>query len=186
MDDESDRTAGDNVNNFTNTKPPVGAKRHTEMNTLHVEYTAEIEAEPDVIYGIFADYRTSHPAILPKQYFKALTVEQGGVGAGTVVSGTVRVYGMDYPFHLVVSEPEPGYLLVETDTNTQQVTKFILEPISGGRTRVTIASDFPVSTGFAGFVERLTKPGVTRRIYQAELEQVAAYVRTMPEAAVAI
>ena len=150
---------------------------------LHAEYTAEIEAPADVIYGIFADYRNSHPAILPKQYFNSLTVEQGGVGAGTVVSGSVTVYGTDYPFHLLVSEPEPGRVLVETDTETEQVTKFILEPLASGRTRVTIASDFPASPGFAGLMERLVKPGVIRRIYQAELEQLAAYVRAMPKTA---
>ncbi|MFN8563803.1 MAG: hypothetical protein U0703_19785 [Anaerolineae bacterium] len=103
------------------------------MNMLHAEYAAEIEAPPDIIYGIFADYRNSHPAILPKPYFGDLTVEQGGVGAGTVVSGAVRVYGTSYPFHLVVTEPEPGRVLVETDTETQQVTKFILEPLCGAR-----------------------------------------------------
>lgn len=153
------------------------------MNMLHAEYAAEIEAPQDVIYGIFADYRNSHPAILPKPYFSDLSVEQGGVGAGTVVSGAVRVYGTSYPFHLVVSEPEPGRVLVETDTETQQVTKFILEPLASGRTRVTIASDFPVSAGFAGFMERLVKPGVTRRIYKAELERVARYVATMAKSA---
>ncbi len=153
------------------------------MNMLHAEYAAEIDAPPDVIYGIFADYRNSHPAILPKPYFGDLTVEQGGVGAGTVVSGAVRVYGTSYPFHLVVSEPEPGRVLVETDTETQQVTKFILEPLSSGRTRVTIASDFPASAGFAGFMERLVKPGVTRRIYKAELEQLTRYVAAMPTTA---
>lgn len=153
------------------------------MNMLHAEYAAEIEAPADVIYGIFADYQTTHPAILPKQYFKSLNVEQGGVGAGTVVSGSVQVYGTNYPFHLIVTEPESGRVLVETDIETQQVTTFTLQPLTYGRTRVTIASDFPVSPGFAGFMERLVKPGVTRRIYKAELEQLAAYVRTMPKTA---
>lgn len=153
------------------------------MNTLHAEYAEIIDAPPDVIYAIFSDYQHGHPAILPKQYFKALNVEQGGRGAGTVVSGSVKVYGTDYPFHLSVTEPEPGRVLVETDIETQQVTRFSLEPLTYGRTRVTIASDFPVSPGFAGLMERLVKPAVTRRIYKAELEQLAGYVRTMPETA---
>ncbi len=147
------------------------------MNMLHAEYSQTIEAQPDVIYDIFSDYRHGHPAILPKQYFTDLTVEQGGKGAGTVVSGAVRVYGTTYPFHLVVSEPEPGRLMVESDPDTQQVTQFILEPLDAGRTRVTIASDFPASPGFAGLMERLMKPAVTRRIYKAELAQLTAYVQ---------
>jgi hypothetical protein len=136
------------------------------MNTLHAEYAAVIEAQPDVIYEILTDYHQGHPAILPKQYFTHLTVEQGGKGAGTVVSGAVKVYGTIY---------------AESDPDTQQVTKFILEPLAEGHTRVTIATDFLASPGFAGFMERLVKPAVTRRIYKAELEQLAAYVRTIQD-----
>ena len=150
------------------------------MNTLHAEYAEAIDAQSDVIYGILSDYQHGHPAILPKQYFTEFNVEQGGKGAGTVVNGAVKVYGTTYPFHLVVTEPEPGRMMVETDIDTQQVTAFTLEPLDDGRTRVTIASDFPVSPGFAGLMERLVKPAVTRRIYKAELAQLAGFVRTMP------
>jgi hypothetical protein len=42
---------------------------------------------------VLADYDTSHPAILPKRVFSDLVVEQGGVGAGTVVRVTMAAMG---------------------------------------------------------------------------------------------
>ncbi len=44
--------------------------------------SADMDAPPDRVYAIIADYHNGHPHILPKQ-FRNLTVEKGGVGAGT-------------------------------------------------------------------------------------------------------
>ncbi len=55
------------------------------MNQIHAEASAVIEARPEKVYAILSDYRVSHPAILPKQYFTEVAVEQGGQGAGTIV-----------------------------------------------------------------------------------------------------
>jgi hypothetical protein len=148
------------------------------MQWIHAEASSVIGARAEEIYAVIADYHTGHPAILPKAYFSSLTVEEGGQGAGTVISGSVKVFGTEYPFRQLVSEPEPGRRLVETDTETGQFTHFILEPLDGGaRTRVTIRSEFPSAPGLMGWLERLTKPAVTRRIYQAELQQLAQYMQ---------
>ncbi len=71
-----------------------------------------MDAPADRVYAIIADYRNGHPHILPKQ-FRNLTVEQGGVGAGTIIRFEVRVFGQTQHFRAVVSEPEPGRVLVE-------------------------------------------------------------------------
>lgn len=55
------------------------------MTTSHLSVARVIDAPPDRVYALIADYRSGHPRILPKAYFKELVVEQGGVGAGTVV-----------------------------------------------------------------------------------------------------
>ncbi len=147
------------------------------MSTLHAEYSNIIDARADVIYNILTDYKVGHAAILPKQYFTVLNIEQGGDGAGTIVNGVLKFWGKEYHFHQIVSEPEPGRMLVETDLDTPQVTEFVLEALDGGqRTRVTIASNFPASAGIAGFMERMLKPAVMQRIYKAELEQLSAYL----------
>ncbi len=148
------------------------------MIMLHAEYSEVIYARPEAIYAVLADYEQGHPAILPQQYFTELVVEQGGQGAGTILRGALKVWGTEYRFHQVVTEPEPGHILVETDLDNAQVTKFVVEPLDNGqRTRVTIASDFPPTPGLAGLAERWVKPAVIRRIYAAELTQLAAYVK---------
>ena len=147
------------------------------MNVLHAEYSDVIFARPEAIYAVLSDYEQGHPAILPRQYFTELAVEQGGQGAGTIIRGALNVWGTAYRFRQLVSEPEPGHILVETDLDNGQVTTFIVEALDNGqRTRVTIASDFPVSPGLIGLSERWIKPTVTRHIYAAQLVQLAAYV----------
>ncbi len=48
------------------------------MTMLHAEYSEVIYARPEAIYAILSDYQQGHPAILPRQYFTELAVEQGG------------------------------------------------------------------------------------------------------------
>ncbi|MCI0395068.1 MAG: SRPBCC family protein [Chloroflexi bacterium] len=147
------------------------------MSQIHVEASAVINARPEKIYGILSDYRVGHPAILPKPYFTELTVEEGGQGAGTVMRVRMKVMGVEVAYHLVVSEPEPGRVLVETDEAAGVVTTFTVEPLNGGQqSRVTIATDMRASPGLRGFMEKLMNPPVTRRIYRQELENLAEYV----------
>lgn len=149
------------------------------MRTIKAEATAIIDASPEVIYGILADYRVGHPAILPKPYFKELIVEEGGIGAGTVIRVTMNIWGREYRYHQKVTEPEPGRILTETDINTGQFSTFIVDPMSEGRqARVTIRSEIPASPGFTGFMERLMTPRITRNIFNKELRQLADYVRS--------
>jgi hypothetical protein len=154
-------------------------KENAMSNWLHVEMSHIIDASPEQLYAIVRDYHVGHPAILPKEYFtKGLTVEQGGVGAGTVIRTSVTMWGNEYPFRSIVSEPEPGRLLVETDTETGQYTNFVFEPLNGGRqTRVTFASEFPVVKGLMGVIQRLSMPSIVRKMYIKELHNLAEYVQ---------
>jgi hypothetical protein len=146
-------------------------------NLIHAEASAVIDARPDEVHAVIADYQVGHPAILAKPYFTELSVEKGGQGAGTIVRGNIRVMGKDFPLHHQISEPEPGRVLVETGIETGEVTRFTFEPLNGGtQTRVTIASDFPPSPGFMGVMERLTKSRMARGMYQQELRNLAKYV----------
>ena len=148
------------------------------MSFIHVEESLEIEASAEKIYAVLADYQKGHPAILPKAYFKELTVEKGGKGAGTVVNVLMSVYGTKRTFHLKVTEPKPGRLLVESDAKAGITTSFKLEPLNGAaRTRLTIASDSKASPGLQGWFEKLFNPSITKRIYKEELRQIAAYVQ---------
>jgi hypothetical protein len=148
------------------------------MNLIHVEVSDVIEAPSEKIYGILADYRVSHPAILPKPYFTEVAVEQGGRGAGTIAQVRMTVMGKEMVYRQVVSEPEPGRVLKEVDATAGVATTFTVEPLNGGgRSRVTIATDAAVSSGVTGWLERLVNPVVIRRIYRQELQQLAEYAR---------
>ncbi len=137
-----------------------------------------INARPEEIYAILSDYRVGHAAILPKPYFAEMIVEQGGQGAGTIFRLKMNVFGQESRFHQIVTEPEPGRLLVETDMNTRQFSSFTLEPLNGGaQTRVTIHSEFPASPGIKGMMEKLMQPPIVRYIFKKELRNLADYVR---------
>lgn len=147
------------------------------MRTMHVAVSDTIDAAPDRVYAVLADYRNHHPHIVPKPFFASLRVEEGGVGAGTVVVADMDVYGTKRTFRLVVSEPQPGRVLVESDAAAGLMTTFTVEPVDGGaRSRVTIASDTQPSPGLQGWIERLINPAITRRIYRAELKQLNGYM----------
>jgi hypothetical protein len=140
-----------------------------------VKASARIDAPADVVYGIIADYRNGHPHILPKQYFEWLEVEQGGRGKGTVIRFQMRVLGQTRVLRAAVTEPEPGRVLVETDTSGDgPVTTFIVEP-EGSGSHVTFSTELNSSGGPLGLLERFVLRRVLRRIYAAELRQLARF-----------
>lgn len=100
------------------------------------------------------------------------------MGAGTIVRGRVKVMGQSFPLHHAISEPAPGRVLQESDLDKPgEFTQFRFEPVNGGaQTRVTIATEFVPSPGLMGLLERLTKPGMARKMYQQELRNLAEYV----------
>jgi hypothetical protein len=145
------------------------------MTTQQVSISALIEAPAQEVYAIFADYRHSHPQILPKPPFVSLEVEQGGTGAGTVMRVGMRVLGRLQTFRSVVTEPQPGRVLVETN-DTGYVTTFTVEPRAEGQhAYVTIATEFPGRAGVLGALERWFVTRFLRQTYIKELEQVAAF-----------
>lgn len=128
------------------------------------------------VYGIIADYRDGHPHILPKPYFVSLAVEQGGVGAGTVIRFQMKLMGRVQDFQARITEPEPGRVLVETDTKTGAVTTFTVEPRDDGQhAYVTIATETQVPDSLAGKVQGWLTTQLLRPIYVKELEQLAAF-----------
>jgi hypothetical protein len=143
--------------------------------TAHIlSASALIPAPPPQLYGIIADYRHSHPEILPKPPFVSLAVEQGGTGSGTVIRVQMRVFGQLQAFRAVVSEPEPGRVLVETNDNGY-VTTFTVEPrAEGQQAYVTIATDLGARSGVLGALERWMVTKILRAAYVRELDQLAA------------
>jgi len=148
------------------------------MSTHQFSASALIQAPPQALYAIFADYHEGHPQILPKPPFVSLAVEQGGTGAGTVFRLQMRVLGQLQTLRGVVSEPDPGRVLAETYDNGY-VTTFTVEPRGDGQQAyVTITTEITGRAGMLGALEAWLVARLLRPVYVKELGQLAAFVAT--------
>ena len=147
------------------------------MSPYRVSIGGKVDGSPGQVYGAIADYKQQHPHIVPPEYFRRLEVVAGGVGAGTRTRVEMRVLGRTRVFERVVSEPEPGRVLMETNQDGSGVTTFTVDSADGGESaRVTIATDIVGRSGVSGFVERLFVSLMLPRIYREELARLAEYV----------
>lgn len=128
------------------------------------------------VYQCIADFQTNHPNFLPPT-FSNFRVEQGGVGAGTVICFEVKVGGRRRTYRMQVDEPEPGRVITESDTGSSLVTTFRLVPEWEG-CRVRIETCRQGAGGVVGFFERVFAPRVLRRIYADELERLEHYAKS--------
>ena len=148
----------------------------TSPATYSVFSTRRIDAAPELVYGIIADYVTGHPRIVPPRYFRDLTVQKGGYGEGTEIAVTMMALGSENRFTAAVTEPIPGTLLVETAPGEGVVTSFRVEPAGGG-SDVTIRTELQLKPGMGGAMERMVYSLVLRRIYREELRRLETVAR---------
>jgi hypothetical protein len=117
--------------------------------------------------------------VLPREYFKSLEVEEGGVGAGTRIHLKVRVLGTTIEFRHLVNEAEPGRVLIESDADSGSVTTFTVNPLdSGVASMLTITTEFTTQRrGILGRIERFLTIRTLRRIYRKELSLIGKSLR---------
>jgi len=147
------------------------------MKKYSVESTSIIKAPASLVYAIIADYRDGHPHILPKPYFVSLTVVEGGHGEGTIANCEMLVMGQKVSFRAIVTEPEPGRVLMETNLDQSgNVTSFILTPVEQGQnTEVKIKTEGKTQkSGLLGSIEKALTKTYLRRIYSRELQLLDA------------
>jgi len=139
-----------------------------------ISASAVVPARRERVYSLIANYNDGHPRILPKQ-FSNLTVEQGGVGAGTVIRFQMSVLGKKQTLRAAITEPEPGRVLVETYLDGKDtVTTFTVNPgTAPADSHVTISTELPVRSGFLGVLERKLSALLLRPIYSKELQNLA-------------
>ena len=162
---------------------PAAEARHSSgvpergRRQFRVSVSGRIAAPPVQVYEVIADYKQHHPHIVPQEYFRRLEVLEGGVGAGTRTQIEMRVLGVTRVFEQVVTEPQPGRVLVETNQDGSAVTTFIVQPAGTyAATQLTITTDVTARPGFAGFVERLLTSAVLPHIYEKEFARLAEYL----------
>ena len=145
---------------------------------MEVSYSTEIHFEPQKIYRVFADYQKAHPAILPKPYFEHYQVDAGGQGAGTVFTIVVNVLGNKQRMQMRVTEPIIGRVIEERTEKSDVITRFTIDPLANGSaSQVTISTTMPNRAGWQGTIERWISSAIFKRIYRAELKNVAQYLR---------
>lgn len=156
--------------------------RQGQTTTHWVTASASIDAAPGSVYRIIADYHNGHPSILPDE-FRGLIVERGGVGAGTIIRFEMRMMGRTQSFRAVITEPEPGRVLVETGLDGNGfVTTYSIQPGPGFlKTELTISTEVQVRTGLLGIIQRFLTTRYLSPIYQRELTLLAD--RAKPAAA---
>ena len=152
------------------------------MSTNPITACSALAAPPGAVYAAIADYRESHPQIVPPGFFRNFVVEQGGVGAGTIVRFEAVVFGRGVPMRSEITEPIPGRVLAERDMDRGTYTTFTVEPRDDGRASfVTITTTFPTRGGALGgllgaieraFMQRLLVP-----MYHQELRRLEHYAQ---------
>ncbi len=142
------------------------------MSLINITGAAVIPAPPQRVYSIIADYRNGHPHIVPPKYFRNLVVAEGGIGAGTKIRFDMIMLGKVQQAQSIITEPEPGRVLVESTTDGLAVTSFIVEARDGGKAANVTISTYLKSQGLIGnaIIKFLIK-----RIYREELALLAEF-----------
>ena len=123
-----------------------------------------------MVYDILADYREGHPSVLPNA-FSNLEVLEGGIGAGTVIQFDLTLAGRTSTSTATVSEPQPGRVLREVESQRGLVTTFTVESKGSGGCRVSIVTTWKAS-GLKGFVERMLVPRLLHPLYEEQLDKI--------------
>lgn len=147
------------------------------MRRDHYEMVALIQARPEDVYAVLADYRHEHAHIVPRKYVRNLEVESGGVGAGTIIRYRARAFGIERPSRALIREPEPGRILVEQETTSTLKTIFTVTPAQDGQlTHVQISSHWEPSRNPIKAIEQLLYPLIMRDMFAQSLQLMATYV----------
>ena len=151
------------------------------MSHISVQSERVIEAKPEDVFAILADYKEQRPRILPPNFVN-YKVEKGGQGGGTVVSYALHAAGRERPCQMIIDEPQRGQMLAERDNNSSLVTRWSVRPVQGEdnkeTTLVKIESEWEGGKGVGGFFERTFAPLGLSKIYREMLRKLAFQVQS--------
>lgn len=160
---------------FASARSHGAASSRESLRPVRVTEEGTVNAPPERVYAFLADYRNHHVRFLPPA-FRRLSVDEGGVGAGTLISVELALGGRVHAFRARVEEPDPGRVLTESDVDSGAVTTFTVRP-EGAATRVRIETVFTPARGLRGIFERRVGAFLLRRLYRDELARLDAYAR---------
>lgn len=145
------------------------------MGQVYAVTERVLDASPERVFDVLADYQSSRGAILPAQ-FSEYEVREGGKGAGTVVHWKLQATEKRVRDCLfTVTEPTPGQL-VETDANSSMVVTWTVTPAGEGKAKVVVETTWAGAGGVGGFFERTFAPKGLNRINNEVLDRLASSV----------
>lgn len=150
------------------------------MNQIYVQSEYIIPAPPEEVYEALIDFQNVRPSILTNN-FVDYTVEQGGVGEGTVIRYHLQAAGRKRPYRMHVTETSKGEILTERDSHSSLVTMWTLTPLDNGQTLVRVVSEWEGASGIGGFFERTFAPRGLRGIYDKMLSRLAQKIHPSSE-----
>jgi hypothetical protein len=106
-------------------------------------------------------------------------VEQGGFGAGTVITFNMHVGSQLQTFRSEISEPVPGQVLLEQSLDqTDLQTRFEVVPVAEALSKVTfITTGQTRRRGLLGYIERLVTQMFLQRVYREELQKLSEFAK---------
>ena len=115
------------------------------MGQVSASSTILINAEPAIVLGAVADYRTVRPKILSPHYSNYQVV-QGGEGQGTVASWTLQAT-KSRSREVQVSVDVAGHTVIEKDAHSTLVTNWTVAPAGVAGSSVTVKTSWKGATG---------------------------------------
>lgn len=146
------------------------------MPNVTAEAQRHIPVPSEVVYLCIADFKNHHGNFLPKAFID-YKVEEGGFGAGTIISFKGKFGGNLRHFRTQFEEPVPGRVLVERDLLSTLVTTTTITPDGEEACTVRFSTVWEPAPGFMGWMERLFAPAMLRRIFAQELKMLEDYAK---------
>ena len=143
------------------------------MGVVTARATAEIPAAPERVLELLRDY-SARERLLTDNY-SSYTVEEGGMGAGTVFFYHFAAAGRERDYRLRVEEADG--VLRERDERSSFMSEWTVTP-AGQRSTVTVTASWQGAGGIPGIFEGLFAPLGLKRI----LGQVLANLATAASA----
>ncbi len=145
------------------------------MAQINVVVERAVSAPPEKVLALLADYSGKRGELWPAMITDYRVVE-GGTGAGTRIAYRLhatrkRVRDVE----AVVSEPDAGRTLAETDQRSSLRTLWTVEPAAMGST-VSVATSWVGAGGVGGIFERAFAPIGIRKLWNGVLDNLGQHL----------
>jgi hypothetical protein len=125
------------------------------MGQVSASSTILIDATPETVLDVIADYRDARPRILSPQYSDYRVIE-GGHGRGTVAAWRLQAT-KSRSRNIQASVDVAGHTVIEKDANSTMVTNWTVAPAGAGSS-VTVKTTWNGAGGIKGFFEKTFAP----------------------------